>query len=791
MALGSARGGSSWTVFANLNSKQYQSELREMGVATKATTKDAESGFMSLNAAIAAGTAGLVAFGAQGVESMRTLRAEMLQVQYLFADMERSGRMVLESQARQISGIAGVGEDRAAQLMFRLASTGTPSGSLLREGLPIARAAAALQTDPGGLALATGQGANLAKMSRTDYLNLLISTAGVSTSDISGLRALAPRALAAGNVAGLGGVDTLGLLAQATQVTGSPEEAATGLAALFAEVAKADSKFGKEFKKTFGESFADAWRDQGAEGFVKALNRAVQEWGEEGFFSLLGRRAGMVGTPLAADAAFTLRTVGQVRSGQAGALEQVLEKWEQELPHEFNLLRENINELRLSMVDGGQDSLKSALENLNGILSDQDLKNALSNLGSMMGDLMLVMTELSVVTGALLTPLAKLANVNIGDASLLEIGAYVFGMRRLGLAGRGGTNAASRAGASMRGGGAIGGLLSGGGKSVGKAMMWGGRAIPIAGQLLLADSLMGAFTGTSVTDLLFNRLSEYLDTGNTTVSAAATSMNEGLLNILDEALLTSPQAGAGWLSGGNRGVWDSLRGRASVSGWRPGDTFGSPFDSADWTPGESFRSLIDTAPERKALAEVLNRLPDITPEIVRGLTEVEGNSKGLNRELKALADTMDELAATPLLSQTITGADITSAVGTWTGSDADWERAYAPESSRDLARVKALLDDPAATRSLFAGIAQQGPHSVWGDVSAWFSEMFAGDGYSREELALWERIEAILQDMGVKIGLSTLNSERTADALEEQCAEISYNNRVTGYSVEQEPEVFR
>ena len=487
-------GGSAWTVFAGLDGREYKQELRELGVETREFARGSKDEMDGLTGAVIAGTAALVAFGVQGVQALKDFQAEMLQVQYLYRDMDRAGRQWLESQARSISGIAGIGELQASQLFFRLGSTGTERQDLLREGLPIARAAAALQTDPGGLALAAGQGANLAGMSRTDYLNLLISTAQVSTSDIEGLRALAPRVLAGGNVAGLAGEDTLGLLAFATQAAGSPEEASTGLAALFAEAVKSDSKFGKEFTRTFGQSFSDAIAGRGATGFIAELERAYREWGEQEFFSAFGRRAGLIAVPLAAQSGFAGQVVGQVQAGQAGALESVLEKWEQELPHQFNLLRENINELRLSIGDGAADGVRGTLATLNELLADKDLQDALRNMGSMLGDLTVVMGELTVTTAALMAPLLKIANMELPGGSVLELAGYGIGISALGRAGRGGKNILTRLGA-LGGKGAAGGMLSGAGAGLGRVAAMGGRALPIAGQVLLANELLEVGTG--------------------------------------------------------------------------------------------------------------------------------------------------------------------------------------------------------------------------------------------------------------------------------------------------------
>ena len=421
------------TTKAESGLRQFSGKLKNFSSTTKGDLGQIDDKFKGLNATILAGASAITAFGIASVKAMSDFRYEMLQVQYLYNDMEASQRRMLERQARAQQRDYGV--SNAAQTYFRLGSTGTPSNQLAAEADPILRMAAALNMDPSMLALSTGQISNLGKISRPDALNLLIATGQASTADVQQLQSLAPGVVSAGTPLGLSAVDSLGLLSGATQVTGTPEEAATGLRAAALELMNKDSKAYKAFKDMFGMSFKDAMEDRGAEGFYDALQMAFDEMGEEEFISMFGRRAGLVMSALATSP-IAREATDKVAEDMVGASDRIWEAFTQELPHHFNLLRESLNELRNQMADGAEGGIMSALDSLTNVLNRDDIGKAITAVGQTLGDTLSLLADLLEMASKLIGPLLSLADKDVvGDASVLDtllfLGAARFSANRV------------------------------------------------------------------------------------------------------------------------------------------------------------------------------------------------------------------------------------------------------------------------------------------------------------------------------------------------------------------------
>lgn len=433
MALG--RGGTSLRGVVSFNTGPAERSMAQLGYkvrqdsrAMKGDIAEVDTGMSNFNKTLIAGIAAWGAYGAAGISALSELRGEMLQSKYLFEDMSRARFSALEMQARTQSGQFGVGAPQVSQAYFRLASTGTAAGQLPTSAGPILQAAAALRTDPSGLALSVGQGSSISGMGHAAYLDSLIRTAQLSTTDIPGLQRLAPRALVGGNALGIGGRGTLGLLAAATQVSGTPEEATTGLVAAFAEAVNKDSKFSKAFRDAFGKSFLEAMNDEGAQGFLSALQMAYAEFGKEGFFSLFGRRAAMVASPLAASGAAG-GIVSGVETGSQGALSRMWVDWATELPHSLNLVKEAVDELRYNMGEGAQSGVIGALNKLTETLNQQDIAEAIRNMGQSFGQTAMMLADLTAVAAGIASPVVNLASMDIAgsDLSVMDAAGFAFG----------------------------------------------------------------------------------------------------------------------------------------------------------------------------------------------------------------------------------------------------------------------------------------------------------------------------------------------------------------------------
>ena len=473
--------------------KGFAGKLRSFAADTKGELRGVDSGFKSINKSILAGAGALSVFGVAGTRAMAEFRGEMLQVQYLYRDMDAAQRRVLEQQTRVLSRSTGVGTTPASSVLFRLGSTGTGANQLAAQSQPILRAAAAMQIDAGGLALATGQGANLANMSREEYLNLLIATGQASTADVGALQALAPRVLPGGNVLGLSGGDTMGILAAATQVSGTPEEATTGVAAIFAEATNKDSKFAKAFQETMGKTFTEAIGDKGAAGFFNALTAAYEQMGKEGFFSSFGRRAGTLATSFATSD-IGMQSVRNVLENQQGALDRMWQAWSQELPHSLNLVKTAVDELRKRMGEGAHDGVMGALEDLIGVLNRNDVGEAIENFGDMFGRTAETLASLVAATIAVITPLVNVFGKDVvpgpGQLSGMDAAGYLWAGGQLGQRFVRPGLSAARGGFAMTGGGvsmmpgALGGVMKAG--------------LGMAGWGLLGNELIKATTNFDV-----------------------------------------------------------------------------------------------------------------------------------------------------------------------------------------------------------------------------------------------------------------------------------------------------